>query len=77
VLNRAEDISREWGNAAMVEADTLKMLNRLPRAAGCPKGQPVIPWLQERGLVEEIDGGWRFAAAKPDVIKQGMPEEDR
>jgi hypothetical protein len=52
----------------MNTADTLKTLTRLARAAGCPRGVAVIPWLQERGLVEKVDGGWRFTTAKPGEV---------
>jgi hypothetical protein len=65
VLRRAAEISRERGRAAYAEADSLESLRRLGKAAGCPDGEPIIPWLQERGLIEEVDGGWRFKTAKP------------
>jgi hypothetical protein len=65
VLDRAEAISRERGEADLAEARVLKSLQRLAHAAGCPSGIPVIPWLQEHGLIEEVDGGWKFKAPLP------------
>ena len=65
VMNRAAEISRERGRAAFAEADSLENLDRLANAAGCPPDVPTIPWLQERGLIEEVDDGWRFKIAKP------------
>jgi hypothetical protein len=66
VIDRAIEIARCSGEAVLSEADDLTSLSRLAHAAGCPKGEPVIPWLQERGLVEQVDDGWRFRAAKPE-----------
>jgi len=65
VLDRSAEIAREHGEAAYVEAHVLESLQRLAHAAGCPSGIPVIPWLQERGLIEDVDGGWRFKAPLP------------
>jgi hypothetical protein len=65
VIDRAEAVSRARGKAAYAAADTLAALIRLAHAAGCPSGVAVIPWLQERGLVEEVDGGFLFRTAKP------------
>jgi hypothetical protein len=65
VLSRAAEISRERGRAAHAVADSIENLDRLGKAAGCPDGEPMIPWLQERGLIEEVDGGFRFKTAKP------------
>jgi hypothetical protein len=66
VIDRAAEISREHGEAALSEADTLASLSRLAHATGCPRGEPVIPWLQERGLIEQVDGGgWRFKTPAP------------
>ncbi|WMT79499.1 hypothetical protein [Bradyrhizobium sp. Ash2021] len=68
VFDRAAEISREYGKAALSEADTLAAMNRLAHATGCPHGEPVIPWLQERGLIEQVDDGWRFKTAKPGAV---------
>ena len=68
VIDRAVEISRGHSEAALSEADKLASLNQLAHAAGCPKGEPVIPWLQERGLIEQVDGGWHFKPAKPGAV---------
>jgi hypothetical protein len=65
VLRRAAEISRERGRAAHAVADSIENLRRLGKAAGCPDSEAIIPWLQARGLVEEVDGGFRFKTAKP------------
>jgi hypothetical protein len=52
---------------ARAEADQSVAFLRLARAAGCPDNIAVIPWLHERGLVERIDGRWRFKKAKPEA----------
>lgn len=51
VLTRAEEISGKMAASAQAEAEELAELTRLARAAGCPAGIPVIPWLEERGLI--------------------------
>jgi hypothetical protein len=68
VLERAAEIAHQRGDAALAEADALENLHRLARAAGMPDGGKPIPWLQERGLIEEVDGGWCFKAAGPDIV---------
>jgi hypothetical protein len=66
VLARAEIIAITRGNDGAALADSVESLIRLGKAAGCPDNEPMIPWLQERGLVEEVDGGgFRFRMAKP------------
>ncbi|HMF67604.1 MAG TPA: hypothetical protein VK602_08345 [Phyllobacterium sp.] len=46
---------------------------RLARAAACPDGEPIIPWLQERGLIEQVDdGGWRFKTPAPRTAQKPM-----
>ena len=68
VMDRAEAIARQRGIEALADADSLKGLLRLARAAGMPAGEKPIPWLQERGLIEASGSGWRFRAAKPAAI---------
>jgi hypothetical protein len=64
VLDRAALISIVDGNRT--DEDTTERLTRLARATGCPLDEPIIPWLQERGLVEQLDdGGFRSKTAKP------------
>ena len=48
--------------------DSVVGLRNLARAAGCPKGVAVLPWLQERGLAEEVDGEWKYKRAKLGVV---------
>jgi hypothetical protein len=69
VMDRAAEISRDRGRAAHDEADTLVALTRLAHAAGCPSGIAVVPWLQEHGLVEEVNSsGFGFKTAKPGAV---------
>jgi hypothetical protein len=75
VMGRAAEISRERGRAAFAEADKLETLTRLAHAAGCPSGTPVVPWLRERGLIEEVDGGFRFKTASPHETEGCNTEE--
>lgn len=65
VIDRAAAIARERGRADMAAAAALETLARIAHAAGCPRGDPVIPWLQARNLVEEFNGGFRFKVANP------------
>ncbi len=66
VYARAMEIHNARIAAMQAEAMPLENLGRLAHAAGCPSGVPVIPWLAERGLVEQVaGGGWRIAKAKP------------
>ena len=67
VLNRAELISFRRSGAYL--ADSAETLLSLARATSCPDDVAIIPWLQKRGLVEEVDGGWRFKKPKPGSIK--------
>jgi hypothetical protein len=67
VMHRAAAIARAYGKAAFAEADALENLSRLAHAAGMPDGGNPFQWLQERDLVEEVDGGYRFKTAKPEV----------
>jgi hypothetical protein len=54
-----------------IDAERWKRLQRLAAAAGCPKDVKVLPWLQERGLVEQVEGGgWRIKAAKPRAVTE-------
>jgi hypothetical protein len=76
VMARAAEISRERGRGAFAVADTLETLTRLAHAAGCPSGIPVVPWLRERGLIEEVDGGFRFKTASPHEAEGCDTEED-
>jgi len=64
---RAAEIACEIAAEACSEADQSVAFLRLARAAGCPDNIAVIPWLHERGLVERIDGRWRFKKAKPEA----------
>ncbi|MET4276481.1 MULTISPECIES: hypothetical protein [unclassified Bradyrhizobium] len=66
VLTRAQDIS--FDRDALKLADGWESLLRLAQATGCPDGEPVIPWLQERDLIEHDDSGWRFKTAKPGAV---------
>jgi hypothetical protein len=73
VMDRAAEIARERGEAALAEADALKNLRRLAHAAGMPDGGKPIPWLVERGLIEKFGDGWRFKTAKPEA---NDPDDD-
>jgi hypothetical protein len=67
VLTRAQDISLVRNAPELI--DSTESLMRLAHATGCPDDEAVIPWLQERGLIEEVDGGgFRFKATKPGVV---------
>ena len=55
VADNAERQFREIGDRQMAHANLLERLNRLGHAAGCPSGDPMIPWLQRRGLIR-IEG---------------------
>ena len=68
VMDRAAEIARERGNAMKSEANAVEALVRLAQATGMPEGGMPIPWLQERSLIEEVEGGWRFKAAKPGMV---------
>jgi hypothetical protein len=68
VMTRAEEIAREEAEKADAAADALEELRRLALASGCPKGTPYIPWLQERGLIEEVEDGWTFRKAGPGLL---------
>jgi hypothetical protein len=65
VLARAEKISRETGDACLAAANALRDLVRLAHATGMPKGGQPVAWLQERGLIERVDDGFRVVPAKP------------
>jgi hypothetical protein len=65
VLSRTAEIAREAAEVAEREADSQEALVRLARAAGCPEDVGMISWLEERGLIEPVDGGWRFKTPKP------------
>jgi hypothetical protein len=65
VLTRLEQIEFER-NCAGGYLDSIEGLMRLAHAAGCPDDEQMIPWLQARGLIEQLDdGGFRFKTAKP------------
>jgi hypothetical protein len=68
VMDRAAEISSERGLAAHAEADALRSVVRLAKATGIRAGGKPVPWLQERGLIEEVDGGFRFKTAKPGAV---------
>jgi hypothetical protein len=68
VYARALEIHNARIAAIKAESNSFKNLSRLANAAGCPSDVPVIPWLAERGLVEQVAGGWRIAKAKPRAI---------
>jgi hypothetical protein len=68
VMDRAQEIARAQGKAALAEAATLENLQRLAHASGMPDGGSPFPWLLERGLIEETDDGWRFKTAKPGAV---------
>ena len=51
VADDAERHFRVIGESQMAHADLLERLNHLGHAAGCPSGEPLIPWLQRRGLI--------------------------
>jgi hypothetical protein len=69
VLTRAQDISFDRSLVGdSIDEDTSESLTRLARATGCPLREPIIPWLQERGLVEKVDGGFRFKTARPGEV---------
>jgi hypothetical protein len=67
ILDRAEEITRGY----LAQARAEESLCRLARAAGCPGSAPMIPWLAERGLIDELPSGlgWRFKPAKPGAVK--------
>ena len=51
VADDAERHFRVIGERQMAHADLLERLSDLGHAAGCPSGEPLIPWLQRRGLI--------------------------
>jgi hypothetical protein len=55
---------RGHGGASFNTADPPATLARLARAVGYPGYVPVLPWLQERGFVEKVGGGFRFRTTK-------------
>ena len=65
VYLRARDILFDRRVGEGIDEGTSKSLTRLARATGCPLTEPIIPWLQERGLIENVEGGWRFKTAEP------------
>jgi hypothetical protein len=66
VLTRAQDISFDRSLVGDgIDEVTSESLTRLARATGCPLSEPIIPWLQQHGLLEEVDGVLRFKPAKP------------
>jgi hypothetical protein len=72
VLDRSDDII--WKQIAEIETRTVwrKELLRLAAASGCPVDAPIIPWLEERGLIEEEEVGdrvWRFKIVGPAVTQ--------
>jgi hypothetical protein len=69
VLTRAEAIA--FDRNATEHLDSVESLLHLAHATGCPESEPIVPWLQERGLTEEVDGGWRFKSPKPGVVAAG------
>jgi hypothetical protein len=68
VLEHAAQLARQRGEANLVEADALENLMRVAHATGMPAGGKPIPWLRDRGLIEEADGVWRFKVAKPGAV---------
>jgi hypothetical protein len=64
VVERAIAINRQQAAAFQAEADALESLQRLMRATGCPEGEPGIPWLIERGLIERV-ADHRYRVLKP------------
>ena len=68
VLARAARIARERGEADLAEADALKSLLHLAKATGVPGGGKPFRWLQNLGLIEQVDGRFRFKAAKPEPM---------
>ncbi len=70
VLTRADDISSSSPDAASLTAlaEGVEGLLRLARAAGCPDNVAIFPWLRARGLVEEVDGEWKFKTAKLGIV---------
>jgi hypothetical protein len=66
VLTRAQDIFFFFDR---IDEGTSESLTRLARATGCPLSKPIIPWLQERGLIEKVEDGWRFKTAKPGEVQ--------
>ena len=70
VMRRASEIARNVVATARAEANALENLERLAKATGCPEAKPMIPWLQERGLIEKVDGLWRLWIAKPAAVSQ-------
>jgi hypothetical protein len=70
VYARACEIHNAGIEAIKAESNSFKNLSRLAHAAGCPPGVKVLPWLAERGLVEQIAGvGWRITKAKPRSVR--------
>jgi hypothetical protein len=65
VMLRYAEIIRERGEALLAESDAITNLLRAAYATGMPEGGQPIPWLQERGLVEEVDGGWLLKKPGP------------
>lgn len=55
VLTRAAAIERQLAATSQKRAEMYKKLHRLAVEAACPDGEPVIPWLEARGLDKRDD----------------------
>jgi len=65
VLFRVEAFARGEGDYGVAMADAIESLLRLAHAAGCPEGEPPLPWLEARGLAfKSEEGGWTFKTPK-------------
>lgn len=66
VLNRASELQEEHIQKLLAEAQFMTDLLNLARAAGCPKGAKIVPWLMKQGLVtKEADGTYRIRKPGP------------
>jgi hypothetical protein len=60
----AEKIYKSSIEEMQTARDSAVGLGRLARASGCPDNVVIIPWLRDRGLAEEVEGGvWKFKTA--------------
>ena len=60
-MNMIDDLRTEAA-AKFAQADMLERLSGLAVATGCPKGTPIIPWLEKRGLIERHERRYVFTA---------------
>ncbi|MHC2578738.1 hypothetical protein ACVI1J_008978 [Bradyrhizobium diazoefficiens] len=44
-------------------------LTRLLHATGCPDDEPMLAWLEERGVAVRDEDGWHFKLPKPGAVE--------